>query len=158
MPDPGSPRRAPALLALPLLLGALLLALPAAASAQGFTCESSALAVTLGPGPKSEPVTANRDESTCKTAQAGGNFSATPLPVTGTLLSATTGIEPATGSPSAQSASAAGGLGSLAISGLPIPIPRPDLSALPGPQPAPGGGTIDVRGAVQSLLPTFDGD
>jgi len=158
MSHPGSPSRAARLLSLPLLLGTLLLALPAAASAQGFTCESSALAITLGPSPKTEPVTANRGESTCKTAQAGGNFPATPLPVTGTLLSATTGIEPATGSPSAQTASAAAGLGSLAISGLPIPIPPPDLSALPGPQPAPGGGTIDVRGVVQSLLPTFNGD
>ena len=151
------PRRAtPPLFALILLIAFLTSTAPA--FAQGFTCESSALAVTLGPSPKTEPVTANRDEPACKAAQAGGNFPPTPLPVTGTLLSATTGLEPATGSPSAQTASAAAGLGSLAISGLPIPIPPPDLSALPGPQTIPGVGTIDIRTVAQSLLPTFNGD
>ena len=132
----------------------LILAAPRSASAQGLTCESSALAVTLGPSPKTEPVTANRRAPACKAAQAGGNFPATPLPVTGTLLSATTGLEPATGTPSAQTASAAAGLGSLAIAGLPIPIPPPDLSGLPGPQTIPGVGTIDVlrsKGKVQLL-------
>jgi hypothetical protein len=151
------PRRAtPPLIALILLIA--FLASTAPAFAQGFTCESSALAVTLGPSPKTEPVTANRGEAACKAAQAGGNFPATPLPVTGTLLSATTGLEPATGTPAAQTASAAAGLGSLAISGLPIPIPPPDLSALPGPQPIPGVGTIDIRAVAQSLLPAFNGD
>jgi len=151
------PRRAtPPLLALILLIA--FLASTAPAFAQGFTCESSALAVTLGPSPKTEPVTANRGEATCKPAQADANFPATPLPVTGTLLSATTGIEPATGTPSAQTAGAAAGLGSLAISGLPIPIPPSDLSALTGPQTIPGVGTIDIRAVAQSLLPTFSGD
>jgi hypothetical protein len=151
------PRRALA----PLLTVTAFLAVlagPSPASAQGFSCESSALAVTLGPGPKTEPITANRGEPACTAAQAGGNFPATPLPVTGTLLSATTSLEPATGTPASQTAGAAAGLGSLAIAGLPIPIPPPDLSGLPGPQPAPGGGTIDVRAAVQALLPTFNGD
>ena len=115
---------------------------PRSASAQGWTCEASALAATLGPCPKTEPVTANRSAPACNAAQAGRNFPATPLPVTGTLLSATTGLEPATGTPSAQTASAAAGLGSLAIAGLPIPIPPPDLSGLPGPQTIPGVGTI----------------
>jgi len=143
MPHPGSPRRAASLLTLPLLL-AVLLALPASASAQGYTCEASAFAVTLGPSPRTEPVTANKGEPGCKEATAGGNFPASPLPITGSLLSATTGLQPPTGAPSAQTASAAGGVGSLAIAGLPIPIPPPDLSALPGPQTIPGVGTIDV--------------
>ena len=151
------PRRAtPPLFALILLIA--FLASTAPAFAQGFTCESSALAVTLGPSPKTEPITANRGESACKAAQAGGNFPATPLPVTGTLLSATTSLEPATGTPASQTAGAAAGLGSLAISGLPIPIPTPDLSQLPGPQTPVPGVTIDIRGAVQALLPTFNGD
>ena len=138
---------------------ALLAVSATSASAQGFTCESSALAVTLGPGPKTEPATANRGASTCRTVQAGGTFPATPLPVTGTLLSATTNLWPATGSPSAQTASAAAGLGSLAVSGLPVPIPPPPgLGSLPGPQAIPGVGTIDVRAVVGSLLPTFNGD
>jgi len=157
MPQPGSPRRAASLLTLPLLL-AVLLALPASASAQGYTCEASALAVTLGPSPRTEPVTANKGEPGCKKASAGGSFPASPLPITGSLLSATTDLQPPTGAPSAQTASAAGGVGSLAIAGLPIPIPPPDLSALPGPQTIPGVGTIDVRAAAQALLPTFNGD
>jgi hypothetical protein len=156
MPHAGLTRALPPLLSLCLLLAVL--AVPSSAAAQGFTCESSALAVTLGPSPKTEPVTANRGAPACKAAQAGGNFPATPLPVTGTLLSATTGLEPATGTPSAQTASAAAGLGSLAIAGLPIPIPPPDLSALPGPQTIPGVGTIDIRAVARSLLPTFNGD
>ena len=157
MPHPGSPRRAASLLTLPLLLAALLV-LPASASAQGYTCEASAFAVTLGPSPRTEPITANKSESACKAASAGANAPASPLPITGSLLSATTDLQPPTGAPSAQTASAAGGVGSLAIAGLPIPIPPPDLSALPGPQTIPGVGTIDVRAAAQALLPTFNGD
>ena len=157
MPYPRLNRAAVPAAALCLLGLAVLAAAPAPASAQGFTCEASALAVTLGPSPKTEPVTANRGAA-CKAAQAGGNFPATPLPVTGTLLSATTSLEPATGTPASQTAGAAAGLGSLAIAGLPIPIPPPDLSGLPGPQTIPGVGTIDVRAAAQALLPTFNGD
>ena len=149
MPHPGSPRRAASLLTLPLLL-AVLLALPASASAQGYTCEASAFAVTLGPSPRTEPITANKGEPTCKEASAGANAPASPLPVTGSLLSATTALEPPTGAPSAQTASAAGGLGSLAIAGLPIPLEQPDLSALPGPAQTLG---IDIRGAVEALVP-----
>ena len=146
--------------AVALAVAAFFLAASASsASAQGWSCDSSALAVTLGPGPKTEPVTANRGASTCKAAQAGGTAPASPLPGTGSLLAATTALQPPSGSPSAQTASAAAGLGSLVIPGLPIPIPPPDLSGLPGPEPLPGGlGTIDVRAVVQSLLPTFDGD
>ena len=41
-------------------------------------------------------------------------------------------------SPAAQTATAAGGIGALSIAGLPIPLQRPDTSALPGPQDDPG--------------------
>jgi hypothetical protein len=156
MSHPGPRRAAPSLAALCLLI--LAIVLPASASAQGFTCEASALAVTLGPSPRTEPVTANQGADTCKKASAGGTAPASPLPVTGSLLSASTDLQPATGSPSAQTATAAAGAGELRIAGLPIPIPPPDLSALPGAQSIPGVGTIDVRAVVQSLLPTFDGD
>ena len=149
MPHPGSPRRAASLLTLPLLLAALL-ALPASASAQGYTCEASAFAVTLGPSPRTEPVTANKGESACKADSAGGNAPASPLPITGSLLSATTALEPPAGAPSAQTASAAGGLGSLAVAGLPIPLQQPDLSGLPGPDQTLD---IDIRGAVEALVP-----
>ena len=93
MPHPGSPRRAASLLTLPLLLAALL-ALPASASAQGYTCEASAFAATLGPSPRTEPITANKGATTCKAESTGGNAPASPLPITGSLLSATTDLQP----------------------------------------------------------------
>ena len=72
---------------------------------------------------------------------------------------ATTDLQPATGDPAAQTASAAGGLGELRIAGLPIPLERPDTSGLPGPQTIPNVGTIDVRGAVEALVPArFDAE
>jgi len=139
------------------LLGlALLATAPAPASAQGWTCEASALAATLGPSPRTEPIMANKNppaQPTCKAAAAGGNPPASPLPITGSLLSATTDLQPPSGSPSAQTATAAGGLGELRIAGLPIPLEHPDTSGLPGPQTIPGVGTIDVRGAVEALVP-----
>ena len=159
MPYLGSRRGAAPAVALCLLGLAVLAAVPASASAQGYTCEASALAATLGPSPRTEPVTANQGASTCKEASAGGNFPASPLPITGSLLSATTDLEPPTGAPSAQTATASGGLGELRIAGLPIPLQRPDTSGLPGPQTIPGVGTIDVRTAVEALVPAnFDAE
>jgi hypothetical protein len=154
MPHAGPRRATPPLLALTLLLAFFASAAPA--SAQGWTCESSALAVTLGPAPRTEPITANRNESAC---HSGGNGALdSPLPIRGSLLSAETELQPPTGSPSAQTATAAAGVGALRISDLPVPIPPPDLSALPGPQTIPGVGTLDIRTVARSLLPTFDGD
>jgi hypothetical protein len=155
------PRPAPLPVALCLLALGLLAAAPAPASAQGFTCEASALAATLGPSPRTEPVTANKTppaQPACKAAAAGGNAPASPLPLTGSLLSATTDLQPPTGAPSAQTASAAGGVGELRVAGLPIPLRRPDTSGLPGPQTI-AGVTIDVRAAVEALVPeTFDAE
>ena len=154
MSYPASRRAAPAAVVLCLLgLALLAAAVPAPASAQGYTCEASALAATLGPSPRTEPVTANKGETTCKADSDGGNMPASPLPITGSLLSATTDLQPPTGAPSAQTATAAGGLGELRIAGLPIPLQRPDTSGLPGPQTIPGVGTIDVRAAVEALVP-----
>src|SRR5215208_5425806 len=151
MSHPGPRRAAPVLAA--LCLSTLGLALPAAASAQGgFTCEASALAATLGPSPRIEPVTANRDETACKKAAAGGTAPASPLPITGSLLSATTDLRPETGSPSAQTATAAGGVGELRIAGLPIPLQRPDTSQLPEPVDL-GGIVIRPRDIVNALVP-----
>ena len=152
-------RAAASAVALCLLGLALLATVPAPASAQGWTCEASALAATLGPSPRTEPITANKGEPACKAAAAGGNLPASPLPITGSLLSATTDLQPPTGSPSAQTATAAGGLGELRIAGLPIPLQRPDTSGLPGPQTIQGVGTIDVRAAVEALVPaSFDAE
>jgi hypothetical protein len=117
-----------------------LLAAPAPAAAQGYTCEASALALELGPGPRTEPITANKGQPECRDAAAGGNPPASPLPVGGSLLSATTNIEG--DDPVTQVASAAAGLGQLRIAGLPIPLERPDLSGLPGPTTIPGVATM----------------
>ncbi len=159
MPFSGPRRAGPPILALCLLV--LASAVPATASAQGWTCESSALAATVGPSPRIEPITANKTppaQPTCKADLAGGNAPASPLPLTGSLLSATTDLQPPTGTPSAQTASAAAGLGELRIAGLPIPLQRPDTSDLPGPTTV-AGVTIDIRGAVEALVPeTFDAE
>ena len=158
MSYPGPRRATTVAVALCLLGTALLAAIPASASAQGYTCEASALAATLGPSPRTEPITANKGEPTCKAAAAGGNPPASPLPITGSLLSATTDLQPPTGSPSAQTATAAGGLGELRIAGLPIPLQRPDTSGLPGPTTI-GVVTIDIRSAVEALVPaSFDAE
>src|SRR5215207_5968424 len=138
-------------------LAALLLAAPAApASAQGWDCEASALSLQLGPSPREEPITANAGQPACAPAAAGGNPPASPLPVTGSLLSATTDLQPPAGDPRAQTASAAAGLGELRIAGLPIPLQQPDLSALPGPDQTLG---VDIRGAIEALVPDrFDAE
>src|SRR3954447_21876998 len=137
----------------------LFAAAPASADAAGWSCEASALGFTIGPSPRQEPITANQGAATCAKAEAGGNPPASPLPVTGSLLSATTDLQPPTGDPGAQTASAAGGLGELRVAGLPIPLQRPDTSQLPGPQTIPGIGTIDIRGAVEALVPErFDAE
>ena len=78
------------------VLGVTLALIPATASAQGWTCESSALAATIGPSPRTEPITANKGESTCKADSDGGAFPPSPLPITGSLLSATTDLQPPT--------------------------------------------------------------
>jgi hypothetical protein len=155
-----APRRATvAGLALVLTALSVLAAGAAPAAAQGWSCEASAIGLRLGPSPREDPVTANQGQPTCQAAAAGGNPPASPLPVTGSLLSATTDLQPRSGDPAAQTASAAGGLGELRIAGVPIPLERPDTSALPGPQPIPGGGTIDVRAAVEALVPArFDAE
>ena len=144
---------------LPLVVAAVLAAPPAPAAAQGWDCEASALSLQLGPAPREEPVTANTGQPACAPAAAGGNPPASPLPVTGSLLSATTDLQPPAGDPRAQTASAAAGLGELRIAGLPIPLQRPDTSSLPGPQTIPGVGTIDIRGVVEALVPArFDAE
>jgi hypothetical protein len=137
----------------------LFAAAPASADAAGWSCEASALGFTIGASPRQEPITANQGAATCAKAEAGGNPPASPLPVTGSLLSATTDLQPPTGDPGTQTASAAGGLGELRVAGLPIPLQRPDTSQLPGPQTIPGIGTIDIRGAVEALVPErFDAE
>jgi hypothetical protein len=146
----GSRVAASSIAALCLLTAAL--ALPASASAQGFTCEASAVAATLGSSPRTEPVTANKGSSTCKKTSAGGSAPASPLPITGSLFSASTDLQPETGSPAAQTATAAGSVGELRIGGLPIPLQRPDTSQLPETVDL-GGVVIRPRDIVNGLVP-----
>jgi hypothetical protein len=159
MPYSGPRTAAPSVTALCLLGLALLATAPAPASAQGYTCEASALAATLGPSPRTEPITANKGEPACKAAAAGGNPPASPLPITGSLLSATTDLQPPSGSPSAQTATAAGGVGELRIAGLPIPLERPDTSGLPEQVDLGGIAVIRPRDIVNALVPErFDAE
>jgi hypothetical protein len=151
MPHPSPSRAGSAVLVLTLAI----LALPSAsASAQpgGYTCEASAVSATIGPAPEQQPITANRGRPACQNASAGGSFPASPLPVSGSLLSATTMLEGPADDPRRQKVTAAGGLGELRIAGVPIPLQRPDLGSLPGPT-AVGPVTIDVRGTVEALIP-----
>ena len=132
MPHPSPSRAGSAALVLTLAILAFSSA-SASAQTEGYSCEASALAPPSAPRPKQEPITANKGQPACQTAQAGGNLPASPLPLTGSLLSATTTLEGPADDPRQQKVTAAGGLGELKIAGLPIPLERPDLSQLPGP-------------------------
>jgi hypothetical protein len=133
---------------------AILSLFTASASAQtgGYSCEASAVAATVGPAPKQEPITANQGQPACQNASAGGTFPASPLPVTGSLLAATTTLEGPATDPRQQKATAAAGLGELRIAGLPIPLERPDIPAIP-PIVLPGVATIDIHTILEGLIP-----
>ena len=136
MPHPG-PRRAAVPVARPLPAGPR--RSPASASAQGWTCEASALAVTLGPSPRTEPITANKGEPSL---QGGLRRRQRPrLAAAGHRQPAERhdDLEPPTGTPSAQTASAAARPRRAARSpGCRSRSRRPTSAALPGPQTDPG--------------------
>jgi hypothetical protein len=133
---------------------ALLASFTASASAQSgnYTCEASALSATVGPAPKQEPITANAGQPACQNASAGGAFPASPLPLSGSLLSASTTLEGPATDPRQQKVTAAGGLGELKIAGLPIPLARPDIPAI-DPIVLPGVATIDIHAVLEGLIP-----
>lgn len=128
-----------------------------AAPATAATCESSALRGTVL-GQVIEPVVAGRGAGSCTTsAKTLADTGSLPLPIAVSGLSAVTaGDEPR--------ALAAGGIASLeirALPELPIRLPVPELSAalgavevpLPGLLGLPSKLTLDLRPALQALLP-----
>ena len=141
---------------LPIVLGALLFTLFAAAPAANaaFNCDASAVRASVATAPAIEPLTANHGAASCTPQTAGGALPATPLPVTGGALFARTtftGIDALS-----QVAGASAGLTDLTVTTLlpGLPIPAPDLSALPGGGvlTVPGIGTVDIRPALTALL------
>jgi len=154
-----------------LAAGALLASagLPGAASAAELNCDASALRGTILTAPAIEPVTANRNQPTCKPVTAGLSTAALPLPLTAAAVVAQTSV----GTPSGpgQRASAFGGIADLSIRALPeLPIALPVGSIPPVPPvtvtlvpatPAVGlipavpatTATVDVQAAIRALLP-----
>src|SRR4051794_20076137 len=134
-----------------MTVGALAGATPA--GAQGFGCEASALRGTVLGGTAVEPVTANRGRATCRTDNATGPFGV-PLLLGASSLVAGTLFEGPVGQVDQQLATATGAVGDLRIGALPnLPIALPAAPELPGPIPVPGVGTVDLRPALQALLP-----
>ena len=137
--DSGASRAVPRAVALCLLTLGLISAAPATASAQGCTCEASALAATLGPAPAhradhrqqgpaglqgARPPAARRPPRRCRSPAACCRRPPTAPP---------------TGSPVRADRHRRGGRRRAGIAGLPIPLQRPDTSQLAGPaDPVPG--------------------
>ena len=137
---------------LPSLLALALLALiaPAGAAAAPWTCESSVVRGTIGPGPTIEPVTANKDAASCTTQNAGGAPPAgLPGGATGSLLFARTRADGDASAPASQRVSAEASLAELRVPLLPgLPgLPIPSVA----PVNVPGFGTIDLNPAIQAV-------
>ncbi len=154
-----------------LAAGALLASagLPSAASAAELNCDASAFRGTVLTAPAIEPVTANRNQPTCKPVTAGLSTAALPLPLTAAAVVAQTAV----GTPSGpgQRAGAFGGIADLSIRALPElpialptgvipPVPPVTVTLVPatpavGPIPAVPAttATVDVQAALRALLP-----
>src|SRR3954452_23220913 len=134
-----------------MTVGALTGAAPA--GAQGFGCEASALRGTVLGGTRVEPVTANHGQATCRTVNATAPFGV-PLLLGASSLVAGTLFEGPAGRVDQQVATATGAVGDLRIGALPnLPIALPAPPELPGPIAVPGVGSVDLRPALQALLP-----
>jgi hypothetical protein len=139
---------------LPAVAVALAAAAPSTASAAGWTCQASAVRATILTGPPVEPVTANAGGGDCKAASAGLTTPpALPLPLSLGVLDASTALDNPTAPVKQQTARAQGGVADLrvqALPGLPIDLPKPDLSGIPAP----------LRPTLEALLaqrlPTVD--
>jgi hypothetical protein len=131
-------------------------ALPAAASAKGWTCEASALRAQVLDLEPVEPAVANRGAGDCKEAAGGGGFApALPLGLQAQALTAQTALAGPIAGPvqeqsgTAQAALARAGVASLPE--LPIPLPDPDFSDVDAIK-VPGIGTVDLRPALEALI------
>jgi hypothetical protein len=124
-----------------------------AAGAQGFGCDASALRGTVLGGTPVEPVTANRGQASCRTVNATAPFGV-PLLLGASSLVADTLFNGPANRVDQQVATATGAVGNLRIGALPyLPIALPAPPELPGPLSVPGVGTVDLRPALQALLP-----
>jgi hypothetical protein len=119
---------------------------------QSFNCSASALRLTVASTTGVEPVTANVGNTACTAASAGGTLPATPLPLTGGAVFATTTFSGS--DPLSQVAGASAGIGSLTVTSLLPGLPAPDLSALPGGGviSVPGIGSVDLRPALAAMV------
>lgn len=156
------------------LAATLVAAAPASADAQALGCDASALRAALLTAPPIEPVTANRGAPDCETRTAGISLQQPTSPLTVDALAArTTSVRPA-GRNDQQTAQALGGITDARVRALPVlpiqlptaqldaalgavavPLPVPAVPALPIPGvPAlPSSITVDLRPALQALLP-----
>jgi hypothetical protein len=141
----------------PLAVVVVMLAVgPAAAHANGWVCEASALRAQMFDAPAVEPATANQGANDCKQASGGGGVTpALPVGVRATALTASTALDGPVAPAANQTARSQGIVSGVAISslpGLPIDLPQPDFSGL-NAIALPGGlGTIDLRPALQALI------
>src|SRR4051794_29089548 len=128
---------------------------PAAAQANGWVCEASALRAQVLTAPAIEPATANRGAGDCKQASGGGGVTpALPVGLRATALTASTVLDGPVAPASEQVARSNGIVSGAAISalpGLPIDLPQPDFSDVDAIN-VPGVGTIDLRPALQALI------
>jgi hypothetical protein len=140
-------------LLLPALGAVLALAVPASASAAGYTCQASAVRATVLTAPAIEPVTANAGAPACQAASAG--LASPPSgPAQLGVLDASTSLDNPGGAVATQTAHASAGVADLhvqALPGLPITLPLPDLSQYAHVQ-IPGGLEIDLRPYIQALI------
>lgn len=130
------------------------LVMPSVASAATtWNCSASVLDLSLGGQPAVSPIVANGGAADCKAASAGGSFPSTPLPLTANLLSARTTLAGPAGQPGQQTASATAELASLSVGpfpSLPVALPAPQVP--PTTVTVPGGPTVDITSALQTLV------
>jgi hypothetical protein len=139
--------------AVALVIGALVVA-PAAARADGWVCEASALRAQVLDAPAIEPATANSGAGDCKEATGGGGvIPALPIGVRATALTASTVLDGPVAPAKDQTARAEGIVSGVAIASLPslpIELPQPDFSAVDAINTPVG--TVDLRPALQALI------
>ncbi len=141
----------------PLVVAVVVLAAgPAAAHANGWVCEASALRAQVLDAPAVEPATANQGANDCKPAAGGGGVTpALPVGVRATALTATTALDGPVAPAANQIARSEGIVSGVAVSSLPslpIALPQPDFSGLSAIT-VPGVATVDLRPALQALIP-----
>jgi hypothetical protein len=138
-----------------VVLVVMLVAWPAAAQANGWVCEASALRAQVLDAPAVEPATANRGASDCKQAAGGGGVTpALPVGLRATALTASTVLQgpvAPTKDQTAHSDSTVSGVAVSSLPGLPIDLPQPDFSGVQAIN-VPGVGTVDLRPALQALI------